>query len=87
MNEKNRKVRLAFVREHVHWDIDQWKSVVWSNESPFTLQNNSSQYVWQTDKEKMATHSMQGTAKHQKSINVWGCFSGMVLGFYIELKE
>ena len=42
VSEKNRQKRLAFAREHVHWDLDQWKSVIWSDESPFTLQNNSS---------------------------------------------
>ena len=35
----------------VDWDVDQWKNVIWSDESPFTLQNNSSQFVWRNDRE------------------------------------
>ena len=36
---------------------------------------NSSQFVWRNDSEKNTSRTMQGTVKHQKSINVWGCFS------------
>ena len=87
VSEKNRLKRLAFAREHVHWNLDQWKSVIWSDESPFTLQNNSSQFVWRNDREKNTSRTMQGTVKHQKSINVWGCFSGMACRIFIGLKE
>ena len=83
-SEKNCKEH--FTHEHVHWDIDQWKSVVWGDDSPFTLKNNSSQYVWRIDKEKMATCSMQGMVKHQKSINVWGCFSWNGVGVLHRVK-
>ena len=75
VSEKNRPKRLAIAREHVHWDLDQWKSVLWSDESQFTLQNNCFQFVWRNDREKNTIRTMQGTVKHQKSINVWGCFS------------
>ena len=51
-SEKNRLKRLAFAREHVHWDREQWKSVVWSDESQFTLQYNFSQITWRSDREK-----------------------------------
>ena len=68
-------LRLSFAREHVGWSVDQWKRVVWSDESPFCLQNQSTQYVWRTKDEKVSNRSMQGTVKYQKSINIWGCFS------------
>ena len=75
VSEKNRKARLAFAREHVGWSLDQWKRVVWSDESPFFLNNQSSQYVWRTKDDNLTSRSMQATVKHPKSINVWGCFS------------
>ena len=61
--------KLAFAREHVGWSLDQWKQVVWSDESPFSLHNQSPQY------DNLTSRSMQATVKHQKSINIWGCFS------------
>ena len=60
--------------------FDQWKRVVWSDELPFCLQNQSTQYVWRTNNEQDGARSMQGTVKHQKSINVLGCFSWNGIG-------
>ena len=74
MSDNNGRKRLVFPKEHGDWDLKHWKRVIWSDESPFTLENNSSQFVWRTNDEKTASRSMQGTIKHQKSINVWGCF-------------
>ena len=71
---------MKFAREHGGWNVEQWKRVVWSDESPFRLQNQSTQYVWRTNNEQDGTRSMQGTVKHQKSINVWRCFSWNGIG-------
>ena len=68
--EKNRKARLAFAREHLGWSLDQWKRVLWSDESPFPLFIQSPQYVWRTKDDNLTSRSMQATVKHQKSINV-----------------
>jgi hypothetical protein len=34
---KNRKARLAFAREHIGWTMEQWKRVLWSDESKFQM--------------------------------------------------
>ena len=67
--------RISCACEHNGWSVDDWKHVVWSDESPFVLQNQSAEFCWRINKEKEHCRSMQGTVKHQKSINVWGCFS------------
>ena len=33
----NKQKRLRFAQEHVDWTIDQWKSVLWTDESKFEL--------------------------------------------------
>ena len=75
VSEKNRVARLKFAREHAGWSIEQWERVVWSDESPFGCKNQSQQHVWRAKQESGVRRAMQGTVKHQKSINVWGCFS------------
>ena len=80
VSEKNRVLCLSSAREHVGRSVDQWKRVVWSDESPLCLQNQSTQYVWRTKDEKVSNRSMQGTVKHQKSIKIWGCFSWNAVG-------
>ena len=75
-SEKNRIACLKFAREHAGWSIEQWKPEMWSYESPFGCKNQSQQHVWRTKQETGGVRrAMQGTVKHQKSINVWGCFS------------
>jgi len=33
----NKKKRLQWAKEHEHWTVEDWKKVVWSDESSFTL--------------------------------------------------
>ena len=65
MSDKNRRKRLAFAQEHADRDLEHWKRAICSDESPFTLENSSSQFVWRSNDEKTASRSMQGTIKHQ----------------------
>ena len=51
VGKKNRFARLKFAREHAGWSIEQWKRVVWSDESPFDCKNQSQQHVWRTKQE------------------------------------
>ena len=37
ISEANWKQRLKFAREHIDWTLEQWKKVMWSDESRFTL--------------------------------------------------
>ena len=37
---KNRKARLRFARKHKNWTVNDWKEVLWSDESMFTLHPN-----------------------------------------------
>ncbi|KAK3544716.1 hypothetical protein QTP86_026116, partial [Hemibagrus guttatus] len=37
ISEANRKKRLQFARDHKDWTLEQWKKVMWSDESRFTL--------------------------------------------------
>ncbi len=36
ISEANMKKRLQFIREHKYWALEQWKKVMWSDESRFT---------------------------------------------------
>ena len=50
----NRKKRLEFARNHRNWTVEQWKKVVWSDESRFTLfQNDGRVRVWREPHEAM----------------------------------
>ena len=75
INSRNQAIRLKFAREHLNWTVEDWKKVLWTDESPYVLRCMLRQFVWRTPGEKFTRRCMQGTVKHQKKINVWGCFS------------
>ena len=45
LTEKHRRKRLKFAREHSHWKEEDWRSVMWSNESTFKCISDASKKV------------------------------------------
>lgn len=46
LSEANKTVRLNFTTEHGSWTTDDWKTVLFSDESTFTTRWNQKQRVW-----------------------------------------
>ncbi|CEG67670.1 hypothetical protein RMATCC62417_04067 [Rhizopus microsporus] len=40
LTEEHMKKRLRRAHEHVNWTVEQWSSVIWSDESRFTVTGN-----------------------------------------------
>ena len=40
ISEANRMRRLQFAKDHKDWTVEQWKHVLWSDESRYTLFQN-----------------------------------------------
>jgi transposase len=75
LREINRVKRLAWARDHINWTSDQWRSVLWSDESKFEIRNHAMKRVWRKKGKRYDPKNTQGTVKHDKSVMVWGCFS------------
>lgn len=75
ISEKNRESRLEWCKQHQNWTSDMWRCVLWSDESPFELRCQVRKSVWRSKDETYENFAMQGTVKHEKKINIWGCFS------------
>ena len=56
---------------------EQWKKVIWSDESWFTLfQSDGRTRVWKLPKEKYDVNCVVSTVKHgEGGVMVWGCFT------------
>jgi transposase len=69
--------RLEWAKKYAEWNVDDWKNVIFSDESPFTLfQINGKQYVRRRPGEEYNDECILPTVKHGGgSIQVWGCFS------------
>jgi len=82
LSEKNVKARLKFAREHKNWTVDDWKRVIWSDESKFNrFQSDGKQYYWHRPGDKLQKHHVKQTVKHGGgNVKVWGCFTWWHVG-------
>lgn len=80
ISEDNRRKRLEFANKHKDKPLSFWNSILWSDESPFVLRFSGRDRVWRLPNERYASYCLHGTVKHDKKINVWGCFSAQGVG-------
>lgn len=86
VSPKNRKKRLKWAKEHRSWTIATWRNVLWSDESPYVLRFSQKRRVWRLPNERYASYCLKGTVKHDKKINVWGCFCASGIGKLYRVK-
>ena len=88
ISPKNRLDRLQWCRNHKTWDGEEWKKVIWSDESRFTLfRNDGRTRVWRQQKERYDIDCIVPTVKHGGGgVMVWGCFTWDCLGPLIRLE-
>ena len=81
-SEANWKKRLQFAREHKDWTLEQWKKVMWSNESRFTLfQSDGCIRVRREGNKVMHPSCLVFTVQAcWGSVMIWGWFSWSDLG-------
>jgi hypothetical protein len=74
---RHRKVRLTFAEKYVDWTVEDWKRVLWSDETKVCLfRPNGDDWVWKTPKEELDKRTIQPTLKYGGgNIMVWGCFA------------
>ena len=72
-NEK----RLEWARDHVNWTMENWKMVIWMDESSVEIVKESRTCtVWRREGERYREECLVPTFKSgRKSIMVWGCIS------------
>lgn len=76
ITEAARKKRLSWCKRHKDWTLDEWKRVIWSDESTFLQFHDTMRTVRRPP--GASPHSpafTRKTVKHSPSIMVWGCFS------------
>ena len=71
----HRKKRLDFALKHREWTVDDWKRVIWSDETKINrIGSDGKQWVWKQVGEGLIEREVQGTVKFGGgNIMVWGC--------------
>ena len=76
----NRKRRIRWCMDRLHYTIDQWSNFLWSDESPFVLRLSQKTRCWRAISERNCTFAISGSVKHDDKIMVWGCFAAHGVG-------
>lgn len=82
ISEKNRKARMRFAKEHLYKAVDDWKHILWSDESKFNLVNSDGNYyVRRPVGKRFDPKYTKGTVKFGGgNIMVYGCCSWTGVG-------
>ena len=75
LSKKQKKNRLDFALAHQHWTIEDWKKVVWSDETKINrLGSDGRKWAWKKKGEGLSDRLVEGTVKFGGgSVMVWGC--------------
>jgi transposase len=80
ISDKNKEHRLQWCEARKNWSKEQWRKVLWTDESPFVLRYNAKKRVWRRPGERYKPGCMTATVKHDVKIMVWGCFTAHGVG-------
>ena len=77
LSPKQKAKRVVFAKKYIAWDEVQWMSVLWSDESTFTVTCNRGANVYRkVGSDALDPRYIEGTVKHPNSLMVWGAFTG-----------
>uniref|UniRef100_A0A3B4CHW9 Transposase Tc1-like domain-containing protein n=1 Tax=Pygocentrus nattereri TaxID=42514 RepID=A0A3B4CHW9_PYGNA len=88
LRTSNKQKRLVWAKEHKEWTLDQWKSVLWSDESKFEIfGSNHHVFVRRRKGERVDSTCLVPTVKHGGGgVMVWGCFAGDTVGDLFKIE-
>jgi len=89
VTDANVKCRVEWCHYPKTWSIDKWKTVIWSDESSFTLFPTTGRvHVWRTPAQAYDPDCLRPTVKHEgKSVMVWAAVSLFSAGPIVTLNE
>jgi hypothetical protein len=75
LSKQHRRERLDFAITHQDWTVEDWKTVVWSDETKINrLGSDGRKWVWKKAGEGLSDRLVQGTKKFGGgSLMMWGC--------------
>ena len=84
----HRKSRLEFAERHLEWTLEDWKRVIWSDETKINrLGSDGRKYVWKNVGEGLNDRLVEGTVKFGGgNLMMWGCMGWDGVGFATKIE-
>ncbi|KAM7310536.1 hypothetical protein ISCGN_007444 [Ixodes scapularis] len=88
LTPSNKTVRLKFANDYRSWTVNEWKCVVFSDESTFSTHSHQQQGVWRTECTRYRPENVKEVATSGRtSVNVWAALSCNGLGPLVRINE
>jgi hypothetical protein len=83
LNQRHRRERLDFAIAYKDWTVDDWKRVVWSDETKINrLRSDGRKWVWKKAEESLSDRLVEGTLKFGGGfLMMWGCMFWEDVGY------
>jgi len=76
LNKAQKAARFAFCHAHQHWTLEDWKNVIWSDETSVIMGiRRGTVRVWRTPDEAVDSTVIRNRWKGFSEFMFWGCFS------------
>jgi DNA-binding transcriptional MerR regulator len=76
LTKKMKEERLKWCLDHQDWTLDDWKNVIWSDETSVVLGHRRGGYrVWRTSNEAFQRSCIRERWKGFSEFMFWGCFT------------
>ncbi|OBZ78513.1 Transposable element Tcb1 transposase [Choanephora cucurbitarum] len=89
LTSKRKKDRLNWAKSRQNWTINNWKRVVFSEETKIKRSaSNDAQWAWKAVDEELKDFQLKHLYKHGGvSINVWSCFCRRGPGYLTKIED
>jgi hypothetical protein len=79
--------RLAFTNRHKYWTVNNWKRMIWSEETEINrFCSDGCSWYWKRDEVGLQSHHVKQTIEYGGgSIMVWGCMTVHGPGFLCKI--
>jgi hypothetical protein len=88
LSAKHYKAHLDFAYAHKDWTIEDWKKVVWLDETKINcLESDGCKWVWKKVGEELSDRLVEGTVKFGGgSLMMWGCMTWHGVGYAFKIN-
>ena len=88
LTQKQMENRVKFCKKYAVWDLDSWRSVLWSDEATFSVTGSGFQRVYrQPGSDASLPQYTVKTLKFPPTLMVWACFSYHGVGELVILPK